>query len=104
MLVSGSTVLGVVPVLLHAAFGFKQCPSPCLCSEPSDLVDCRSRGLVQVPPGVPRGSWLLDLSGNKLVEVHSRTFKGLWSLKILLMSNNSLHSLQPQVAKMEMTY
>lgn len=107
MLVSGCTVLSVVPflpVLLHTAFAFKQCPSPCLCSEPPDLVDCRSRVLVQVPPGVPHGSWLLDLSGNKLTEVHSRSFKGLWSLKILLMSNNSIQNLQPQVPEMEITF
>ncbi|XP_028989509.1 leucine-rich repeat-containing protein 17 [Betta splendens] len=85
-----------LPVFLSAAVGFKLCPSACLCYESSDLVDCRLRGLLQVPPGLPHGSWLLDLSDNRLTEVHTRSFKGLWSLKILLMSNNSIHSLQPQ--------
>ncbi|XP_012727144.2 leucine-rich repeat-containing protein 17 [Fundulus heteroclitus] len=74
----------------------RPCPSPCLCYESSDLVDCRSQGLEQVPPGVPRGTWLLDLSGNRVREVRSDSFVGLWSLKFLLMSNNSVHALHPQ--------
>lgn len=99
---SGCTMLRampLLPLLLNTASGFKLCPGHCLCYESSDLVDCRSRGLVQVPPGVPHGTWLLDLSGNKLTEVRSRSFVGLWSLKILLMSNSSIQTLQPQVPK-----
>ncbi|KAG8009265.1 Leucine-rich repeat-containing protein 4B, partial [Nibea albiflora] len=83
-------------LLLSTVPSFKLCPSHCLCYESSDLVDCRSRGLVWVPASVPHGTWLLDLSGNKLTEVRTRSFMGLWSLKILLMSNNSIQSLQPQ--------
>ncbi|XP_071319613.1 leucine-rich repeat-containing protein 4B [Trachinotus anak] len=89
-------LLPLLPLLLHAALGFKLCPSSCLCYESSDLVDCRSRGLVRVPPSVPHGTWLLDLNGNKLTVVHTRSFMGLWSLKILQMSNNSIQTLQPQ--------
>uniref|UniRef100_A0A3B4UGU5 LRRNT domain-containing protein n=1 Tax=Seriola dumerili TaxID=41447 RepID=A0A3B4UGU5_SERDU len=90
------TELGALPLLLllllllDAALGFKLCPNPCLCYESSDLVDCRSSGLVRVPVGVPHGTWLLDLSGNKLTVVHTKSFMGLWSLKILQMSNNSI--------------
>ncbi|XP_022598029.1 leucine-rich repeat-containing protein 17-like [Seriola dumerili] len=96
------TELGALPLLLllllllDAALGFKLCPNPCLCYESSDLVDCRSSGLVRVPVGVPHGTWLLDLSGNKLTVVHTKSFMGLWSLKILQMSNNSIRTLQPQ--------
>ncbi|XP_035525047.1 reticulon-4 receptor-like 2 [Morone saxatilis] len=96
MPVGGCTMLCVLPLLLNTVLGFKLCPSHCLCYESSDLVDCRSRGLVWVPPSVPHGTWLLDLSGNKLTEVRTRSFVGLWSLKILLMSNNSIQTLQPQ--------
>lgn len=99
MAVGGCTMLCVMPLLLNTVLGFKLCPSHCLCYESSDLVDCRSRGLVQVPPSVPHGAWLLDLSGNKLTDVRTRSFMGLWSLKILLMSNNSIQTLQPQVPK-----
>ncbi|XP_054860149.1 leucine-rich repeat-containing protein 17 [Amphiprion ocellaris] len=92
----GCALLGVMPLLLNAASGFRLCPSTCLCYESSDLVDCRSRGLDRVPSSVPHSSWLLDLSANKLTEVRTRSFIGLWSLKILLMSNNSIHVVQPQ--------
>ncbi|KAI4807896.1 hypothetical protein KUCAC02_027671 [Chaenocephalus aceratus] len=90
------SVLFVLPLLLPPGLGFRLCPSPCLCYQSSDLVDCRARALVRVPPSVPHGTWLLDLRGNSLTEVHSRSFVGLWSLKILLMSNNSIQTLQPQ--------
>ncbi|KAM4524976.1 uncharacterized protein PAE49_001075 [Odontesthes bonariensis] len=83
-------------LMLNTESGFMLCPDPCLCYESSELVDCRSRGLGQVPLGVPRGTWLLDLSGNKVKELRSKSFMGLWSLKILLMSNNSIHALHPQ--------
>lgn len=89
----------VMSLVLNTVLGSKMCPSHCLCYESSDLVDCRSRGLVQVPPRVPHGAWLLDLSGNKLTEVRSGSFVGLWSLKILMMSNNSIQTLQPQVPR-----
>lgn len=92
-------MLGVAPLLplLSVVSALKPCPDSCLCYESSDLVDCRSRGLQQVPQGVPHGSWLLDLSGNEVREVRSRAFVGLWSIKILFMSNNSIRALHPQV-------
>ena len=87
----------LLPLLVNTAWGFRPCPSHCQCFESSDLVDCRSRGLVRVPTGVPHSTWLLDLSGNQLAEVCTRSFMGLWSLKILIMSNNSIQTLQSQV-------
>uniref|UniRef100_UPI0037E981A9 reticulon-4 receptor-like 2 n=1 Tax=Semicossyphus pulcher TaxID=241346 RepID=UPI0037E981A9 len=96
MPVSGCTLLCVIPLLLNTASGFKLCPSDCICYESSALVDCQARGLLQVPPSVPHGTWMLDFNGNRLTEVRSRSFVGLWSLKILLMSNNSIQTVQPQ--------
>ncbi|XP_034049752.1 leucine-rich repeat-containing protein 17 [Thalassophryne amazonica] len=90
------TMVPFLPLLLNTAGCFKPCPSHCLCYESSDLVDCRARGLDRVPGGVPHSTWLLELSGNKLTEVRTRSFIGLWSLKVLLMSNNSIHILHPQ--------
>ncbi|XP_041829090.1 insulin-like growth factor-binding protein complex acid labile subunit [Melanotaenia boesemani] len=83
-------------LLLNTVPGFRLCPTPCLCYDDSDLVDCRARGLDQVPLSVPHGTWMLDLSGNKVREVRTRSFMGLWSLKILFMSNNSIHAVHPQ--------
>ncbi|XP_023197243.1 leucine-rich repeat-containing G-protein coupled receptor 6-like isoform X2 [Xiphophorus maculatus] len=99
-------MLCLIPLLLLLPLpsimsGFRQCPSPCLCYESSDLVDCRSQGLDQVPPGVSSGTWLLDLSGNRVREVRSDSFVGLWSLKFLLMSNNSIHAVHPQVLRLD---
>ncbi|XP_054899216.1 reticulon-4 receptor-like 2 isoform X2 [Poeciliopsis prolifica] len=96
-----TNMLCLIPLLLllpppSIMSGFRQCPSPCLCYESSDLVDCRSQGLDQVPAGVSHGTWLLDLSGNRVREVRSDSFVGLWSLKFLLMSNNSIHAVHPQ--------
>ncbi|XP_020773988.2 slit homolog 2 protein [Boleophthalmus pectinirostris] len=89
-------VIFLLVVLGHATVGSKLCPSHCLCYELSDLVDCQSRGLASVPSGIPHGTWLLDLSGNRMTQVQSRSFRGLWSLKILLISNNSIQTLQPE--------
>ncbi|CAG5958652.1 unnamed protein product, partial [Menidia menidia] len=89
-------VLVVVVLVVHSTSSPRPCPGPCLCFPASDLVDCRSRGLDRVPPGLPHGTWLLDLSGNRVKEVRPNSFAGLWSLKILLMSNNSIFALHPQ--------
>ncbi|KAF7204029.1 reticulon-4 receptor-like 2 [Nothobranchius furzeri] len=82
--------------LLNIVSGSRLCPDPCLCYDSSDLVDCRFRGLDHVPQGVPHGTWLLDLSGNKVKDIRFTSFVGLWSLKILCMSNNSIHAVHPQ--------
>uniref|UniRef100_A0A3B5L5J7 LRRNT domain-containing protein n=1 Tax=Xiphophorus couchianus TaxID=32473 RepID=A0A3B5L5J7_9TELE len=92
-------------LLLLCVLSEQQCPSPCLCYESSDLVDCRSQGLDQVPPGVSSGTWLLDLSGNRVREVRSDSFVGLWSLKFLLMSNNSIHAVNcDNLRKLDLSY
>ncbi|XP_065805786.1 reticulon-4 receptor-like 2 [Labrus bergylta] len=99
MRVGGCAVLCLIPLLplfLNSTMAFEMCPSDCLCYESSALVDCQSRGLVHVPPSIPPSTWMLDLGGNRMTEVRSRSFVGLWSLKILLMSNNSIQTLQPQ--------
>ncbi|XP_029934417.1 leucine-rich repeat-containing protein 17 [Myripristis murdjan] len=96
---SSQTMVGVMPLLpllFVTVLSFKLCPNHCLCYESSDLVDCRSRQLAHIPHSVPHGTWLLDLSGNELTEVRSGSFIGLWSLRILLLSNNSIQTLQPQ--------
>ncbi len=73
------------------------CSHLCRCYEHSDLVDCHARGFEDVPHGLPHGTWLLDLRGNKLKEIRSRAFAGLWSLRILVLSDSSIQALQTQV-------
>uniref|UniRef100_A0A8C2E7K1 Si:ch211-237i5.4 n=1 Tax=Cyprinus carpio TaxID=7962 RepID=A0A8C2E7K1_CYPCA len=72
------------------------CSLLCRCYEHSDLVDCHARGFEDVPHGLPRGTWLLDLGGNQLREIRSRAFAGLWSLRILVLSDSSIQALQTQ--------
>lgn len=73
------------------------CGHLCHCFEHSDLVDCHAKGLEDVPHGLPHGTWLLDLGGNKLTEIRSRAFAGLWSLRILVLSGCSIRDLQTNV-------
>ncbi|XP_066519530.1 leucine-rich repeat-containing protein 4 [Hoplias malabaricus] len=82
--------------VVSAMASSKLCPHHCLCHGNSELVDCRGRGFTHIPHGIPHGSWLLDLSDNKLSELRSATFTGIWALRILLIQNSSLQVLQPQ--------
>lgn len=77
-----------------------QCPHQCVCYEHADLVDCRARGFHHVPRGLPHGMWLLELGGNNLTEICSRAFSGLWSLRVLVMTNSQIQEIQPQVNTM----
>ncbi|XP_034448520.1 insulin-like growth factor-binding protein complex acid labile subunit [Hippoglossus hippoglossus] len=74
----------------------RSCPPLCVCYEHADLVDCRARGFEHVPRGLPHGTWLLELGGNNLTEISSGVFTGLWSLRVLVMSNSQIQVVQPQ--------
>lgn len=86
-----------LPVTFLVAWGSKLCPHQCSCYEASELVDCRSRGLTHIPHGIPHGTWLLDLSGNKLTELRSTSFTGIWALRVLLLSQSNMHVVHSQV-------
>ncbi|KAK1794286.1 hypothetical protein P4O66_011180, partial [Electrophorus voltai] len=75
--------------------GSKVCPHNYPCYDNSDIVDCRARGFTHVPHGIPHGTWLLDLSGNKLFELQSTSFTGIWSLCIILLQNSSINMHNP---------
>ncbi|XP_070703501.1 phospholipase A2 inhibitor [Pempheris klunzingeri] len=72
------------------------CPHQCVCYEHADLVDCRGRGFEHVPRGLPHGTWLLELGGNNLSEIGTRAFTGLWSLRVLVLTNSQIQEIQPQ--------
>ncbi|XP_072530657.1 uncharacterized protein [Salminus brasiliensis] len=98
-LLHGVSMLGVVTLLLLAVspgLGSRLCSHVCQCFEHSDLVDCRSRGLVNVPHGLPHGTWLLDLGGNVLAEIRPHAFAGLWSLRVLVLAESSIQKLKTQ--------
>ncbi|XP_078807226.1 leucine-rich repeat-containing protein 3B-like [Oryzias latipes] len=74
----------------------KVCPLHCTCYDPADLVDCRDQGFAHVPRGIPHGTWLLELGGNNLSVISSRAFAGLWSLRVLVLTNSNIRDIQPQ--------
>ncbi|XP_063077413.1 chondroadherin-like protein [Engraulis encrasicolus] len=93
----GSTMprpLTLVLVHLTLVSSAKLCPSQCFCYDSAELVDCRARGFTHVPHGIPHGSWLLDLSGNAIPELRTRSFTGVWALKVLLLSNCGIKVMQ----------
>ncbi|XP_034046572.1 slit homolog 3 protein [Thalassophryne amazonica] len=76
--------------------GLRLCPQRCICYEHADLVDCRARGFRHVPRGLPPSTWLLELGGNRLGEIRTRAFTGVWSLRVLLLANSQIQQIQPQ--------
>lgn len=85
------------PFLFPSAECSRLCPHQCVCYEHANLVDCHARGFERVPMNLPHGTWLLELGGNNLSEIGSRAFTGLWSLRVLVLSNSQIQEIQPQV-------
>lgn len=83
--------------LLPGAECSNLCPQQCTCYEHADLVDCRDRGFEHVPRGLPHGTWLLELGRNNLSVIGPRAFKGLWSLRVLVLTSSQIEEIQPQV-------
>ncbi|XP_030630930.1 leucine-rich repeat-containing protein 70 [Chanos chanos] len=74
----------------------KLCSHQCLCYDASNIVDCRSRKFTHIPHTIPHGTWFLDLRENKLAELKTTSFSGIWALQILLLSTNDIQVLQSQ--------
>ncbi|KAL3987662.1 hypothetical protein ACER0C_014777 [Sarotherodon galilaeus] len=74
----------------------KLCPHKCICYEHADLVDCRDCGFEHVPRGLPHGTWLLELGRNNLSVIGTQAFTGLWSLRVLVLTNSQIEEIQPQ--------
>lgn len=86
-----------LPITFSVVVASKLCPPQCFCYEASDLVNCRSQGFTHIPHSIPHGTWLLDLSGNKLSELRSTSFSGIWALRVLLISQSSMQMVHSQV-------
>ncbi|XP_063071344.1 slit homolog 2 protein [Engraulis encrasicolus] len=89
-------LLALLTIGLSTALSSRLCSYTCQCYEHSDLVDCRARKLTGVPHGLPHGTWLLDLGGNVLTELRSRAFTGLWSMRILVLSESHIQDIHTQ--------
>nr|AIO08128.1 variable lymphocyte receptor C [Petromyzon marinus] len=69
----------------------------CICSSATDsspeTVDCSSKTLADVPPGIPASTERLDLKFNQLTSIPGKAFHGLARLTYPGLSNNQLQSL-----------
>ncbi|XP_061474235.1 leucine-rich repeat and transmembrane domain-containing protein 1 isoform X1 [Rhineura floridana] len=75
------------------------CPQNCLCHHFSMTVDCRNRGLVEVPSHLPAETQILLLSNNHIQKISQGAFTDTLVLKILDLSNNSISGLLPSTFK-----
>ncbi|XP_075436478.1 uncharacterized protein LOC142473178 isoform X2 [Ascaphus truei] len=74
----------------------QSCPLSCLCYDSSNLVECRGQDLIGVPHRLPHSTWMLDLRQNNLSRLDSGSFQALWSLRILLLSDNRIETISPR--------
>uniref|UniRef100_A0A663MZZ9 Slit guidance ligand 3 n=1 Tax=Athene cunicularia TaxID=194338 RepID=A0A663MZZ9_ATHCN len=68
------------------------CPSACTCS--NNVVDCRGRGLTEIPANLPEDIWEIVLYGNKITEIPQGLFDDLVSLQLLLLNANKINCLR----------
>uniref|UniRef100_A0A3Q4IC46 Si:ch211-237i5.4 n=1 Tax=Neolamprologus brichardi TaxID=32507 RepID=A0A3Q4IC46_NEOBR len=57
---------------------------------------CPHNGFEHVPRGLPHGTWLLELGRNNMSVIGTQAFKGLWSLRVLVLTNSQIEEIQPQ--------
>nr|AIO11825.1 variable lymphocyte receptor type A [Petromyzon marinus] len=65
----------------------------CTCNEGKKEVDCQSKGLQAVPPGIPADTKSLDLKYNAFTQLSSNAFQGLTKLTWLALEYNQLQTL-----------
>nr|AIO11786.1 variable lymphocyte receptor type A [Petromyzon marinus] len=67
----------------------------CTCNEGKKEVNCQSKDLTSVPPGIPADTTNLNFQYNSLVQLSSNAFQGLTKLTWLALDQNQLQSLSP---------
>nr|AIO11799.1 variable lymphocyte receptor type A [Petromyzon marinus] len=69
----------------------------CTCNEGKKEVDCQSKDLTSVPPGIPADTTNLNFQYNSLVQLSSNAFQGLTKLTWLALDYNQLQTLSAGV-------
>ncbi|KAJ8025760.1 Slit-like 2 protein [Holothuria leucospilota] len=64
------------------------------CSCYGNVMDCRDRGLQDVPSGIPSSVERLYLSGNNISEIRRGDFTGLRALRVITLSDNAIVSIE----------
>nr|AIO11818.1 variable lymphocyte receptor type A [Petromyzon marinus] len=69
----------------------------CTCNEGKKEVNCQSKGLQAVPPGIPADTKSLDLKYNAFTQLPFNAFQGLTKLTFLNLDDNQLQALSAGV-------
>uniref|UniRef100_A0A8C8ES54 Slit homolog 3 (Drosophila) n=1 Tax=Oncorhynchus tshawytscha TaxID=74940 RepID=A0A8C8ES54_ONCTS len=64
------------------------CPISCTCN--NNIVDCRHKGLTEIPANLPEGIVEIDLSKNQIADIAADAFTGLRSLTSLVLYGNKI--------------
>ncbi|CAG5989155.1 unnamed protein product [Menidia menidia] len=67
------------------------CPPSCSCN--NNIVDCRRKGLTEIPANLPEGIMEIDLSKNQISDIAADAFSGLRSLTSLVLYGNTITEL-----------
>ncbi|XP_066141931.1 protein slit isoform X1 [Euwallacea fornicatus] len=70
-----------------------QCPHPCRCAD--GIVDCREKGLIQVPDHMPETTTEIRLEQNQITHIPNKAFSMYKRLRRIDLSNNKITKIAP---------
>ena len=85
----------VVSLLLISQNFCEACPSECVCYEYAQRIDCSNRQLTKIPENLPNSVRYLDLSFNKLSELHASDFISNRDLRQVNFDHNQIVIIGP---------
>lgn len=89
-----STVILVCALLCPLSLSHA-CPKECSCNSNTKVVDCRGRGLYDIPRRLNSDTQELYLQDNRIRGLGSMAFREIPLVRILDLSNNSITSISP---------
>lgn len=90
---SSGVVFALFSLLLFQTVS--SCPKECSCDTHAKVVDCRGRGLYDIPRKLHQDTLELYLQNNRLRGLGSMSFRETPQLQILDLANNSITTLSP---------
>uniref|UniRef100_A0A3B3ZR29 Uncharacterized protein n=1 Tax=Periophthalmus magnuspinnatus TaxID=409849 RepID=A0A3B3ZR29_9GOBI len=82
----------LLPLLLAPSHA---CPKECTCNSNTKVVDCRGRGLYDIPRRLHPDTQELYLQDNRIRGLGSMAFRDIPLVRILDLSNNSISTISP---------
>uniref|UniRef100_A0A8C6TD55 Leucine rich repeats and transmembrane domains 1 n=1 Tax=Neogobius melanostomus TaxID=47308 RepID=A0A8C6TD55_9GOBI len=92
ILSSVAVVWFLLPLLLAPS---QACPKECTCTSNTKVVDCRGRGLYDIPRRLHQDTQELYLQDNRIRGLGSMAFRDIPLVRILDLSNNSISTISP---------